>query len=114
MIVLEKTRAVGILKTLGSKRKQIISIFLINGSIIGVVGIFFGSMLGYLLMFVQQKFDIITLPSSVYFMSRVPFLITIDTFIVIAIATFLLCVLASVIPSYIASKIKIVNALRFD
>jgi len=114
MIVLEKTRAVGILKTLGSKRKQIISIFLINGSIIGVVGIFFGSMLGYLLMFVQQKFDIITLPSSVYFMSRVPFLITIDTFMVIAIATFLLCVLASVIPSYIASKIKIVNALRFD
>jgi len=114
MIVLEKTRAVGILKTLGSRRKQIISIFLINGSIIGVVGIGFGSFFGYLLMFIQEEFNIITLPSSVYFMSRVPFLITADTFILIAVITFLLCILASIIPSYIASKIKPVNALRFD
>ena len=114
MIVLEKTRAVGILKTLGSKRKQIITIFLINGSIIGTTGILVGSILGYLLMFIQEKFDIITLPSSVYFMSKVPFLITADTFISIALITFVLCILASVIPSYIASRIKIVNALRFD
>jgi lipoprotein-releasing system permease protein len=114
MIVLEKTRAVGILKTLGSRRKQIISIFLINGSIIGIVGIGFGSFFGYLLMFIQEEFNIITLPSSVYFMSRVPFLITADTFILIAVITFLLCILASIIPSYIASKIKPVNALRFD
>jgi len=114
MIVLEKTRAVGILKTLGSRRKQIITIFLINGSIIGAVGIVFGSFFGYLLMFIQEEFNIITLPSSVYFMSRVPFLITADTFILIAVITFLLCILASIIPSYIASKIKPVNALRFD
>ena len=114
MIVLEKTRAVGVLKTLGSKRNQIMAIFLINGSIIGVVGIILGSVFGYLLMFIQEKFDVITLPSSVYFMSRVPFLITADTFIVIAIVTFLLCILASLIPSFIASKIKPVNALRFS
>jgi lipoprotein-releasing system permease protein len=114
MIVLEKTRAVGILKTLGSKRKQIMSIFLINGSIIGILGIILGSGLGYLLMFIQEKFDIITLPSSVYFMARVPFLITMDTFVGIAIVTFVLCLLASLIPSFIASKIKPVNALRFS
>jgi len=113
MIVLEKTRAVGILKTLGSKKKQIISIFLINGSIIGITGIVLGSGLGYLLMFIQEKLDIITLPSSVYFMSRVPFLITLDTFIGIAAITFLLCIVASTIPSFIASKIKPVNAMRF-
>jgi lipoprotein-releasing system permease protein len=114
MIVLEKTNAVGILKTLGAKRNQIITIFLIHGSIIGATGISLGSVLGYLLMFVQEKFDIITLPSSVYFMSKVPFLITTDTFIGIAVTTFLLCIFASLIPSYIASKIKPVNALRFD
>ena len=114
MIVLEKTRAVGILKTLGSKRNQIITIFLINGSIIGFVGILFGSLLGFILMFIQEEFNIITLPSSVYFMSRVPFLITPETFLGIAIITFLLCLLASIIPSFIASKIKPVNALRFD
>ena len=76
--------------------------------------ILLGSILGYLLMFIQDKFDILSLPSSVYFMSKVPFLITADTFISIALITFVLCILASVIPSYIASRIKIVNALRFD
>ena len=114
MIVLEKTRAVGILKTLGSKRRQIIAIFLINGSIIGIAGILLGVVLGSVLMLIQQKFNIITLPSSVYFMSRVPFLIKADTYILIAMITFLLCILASIIPSFIASKIKPVNALRFD
>ena len=114
MIVLEKTNAVGILKTLGSKKNQIIFIFLIHGAILSIVGIALGSILGYLLMFIQDRFNINTLPSSVYFMSKVPFQITADTFIVIAVITFLLCILASLIPSYIASKIKPVNALRFS
>jgi lipoprotein-releasing system permease protein len=113
MIVLEKTSAVGVLKSLGSRRKQIINVFLLQGAILGITGILLGSLLGYLLMFLQMKLNIITLPSSVYFMSKVPFLITPDTFIYISLITFLLCILASVIPSLIASKIKPVNALRF-
>jgi len=91
-----------------------IGIIVVIVAIIGIVGIVFGSFFGYVLMFIQEEFNIITLPSSVYFMSRVPFLITADTFILIAVITFLLCILASIIPSYIASKIKPVNALRFD
>jgi len=113
MIVLEKTNAVGVLKSLGSKRKQIVNVFLIQGAILGTAGILLGSLLGYLLMFLQMKLNIITLPSSVYFMSKVPFLISPDTFIYIALITFLLCILASLIPSFIASRIKPVNALRF-
>jgi lipoprotein-releasing system permease protein len=114
MIVLEKTNAVGVLKSLGSKRKQIVSIFLIQGTILGLAGILCGCILGYLLMYIQIQFNIITLPSSVYFMSRVPFLITVDTFLMIATITFLLCIVVSLIPSYIASRIKPVNALRFS
>lgn len=114
MIVLEKTNAVGVLKSLGSKRKQIVSIFLIQGAILGLSGILLGCILGYCLMYLQIQFNIITLPSSVYFMSKVPFLITFDTFILIAILTFLLCLVVSFIPSYIASTIKPVNALRFS
>ncbi len=114
MIVLEKTNAVGVLKTLGSKRRQIISIFLIHGAILGLAGIILGSILGYLLIFIQEKFNIITLPSSVYFMSKVPFLVTADTFFGISIITMLLCIIASLVPSFIASKIKPVNALRFS
>lgn len=114
MIVLEKTNAVGVLKSLGSKRKQIVSIFLIQGTILGLAGILCGCILGYILMYIQIKFNIITLPSSVYFMSKVPFLITVNTFLTIATITFLLCIVVSLIPSYIASRIKPVNALRFS
>jgi lipoprotein-releasing system permease protein len=113
MIVLEKTNAVGIMKTLGSVRSQIIYVFLIQGAVLGVIGILAGSLLATTLILIQKNFNIITLPSSVYFMSKVPFLLTADTFIWIALITFLLCLLASLIPSFIASKIKIVNALRF-
>ena len=114
MLVLEKTNAVGVLKTLGAKRRQIISIFLIHGAILGLAGIVIGSLLGYLLIFIQEQLNIITLPSSVYFMSKVPFLVTADTFIGISIITFILCIVASLVPSFIASKIKPVNALRFS
>lgn len=113
MIVLEKTNSIGIIQTLGSKQHQIISIFMIHGAFLGIIGIFMGSLLASILIFVQEKFNIITLPSSVYFMSKVPFLLTADTFIWIAILTFVLCLLASVIPSYIASKIRTLTALRF-
>jgi lipoprotein-releasing system permease protein len=103
MIVLEKTNAVGILKALGSKQKQIISIFLIHGAILGIVGITLGSTLGYFLILIQQKFDVITLPSSIYFMSKVPFLMTADTFINIALVTFL-CILASLIQAILLTN----------
>jgi lipoprotein-releasing system permease protein len=113
MIVLEKTNAVGIMKTLGSIRRQIITIFLIHGAVLGIIGIISGSLLAFILIWIQEYFNIITLPSSVYFMSKVPFLLTADTFLWIALITFLLCLAASLIPSFIASKIKAVNALRF-
>jgi len=113
MIVLEKTNAVGILKSLGSNKKQIVTIFLIQGSILGLIGIILGCALGYVLMLIQLEFNIITLPSSVYFMSQVPFLIQMETFVLISIITFILCMVASLVPSYIASRIQPVNALRF-
>ncbi len=113
MIVLEKTNAVGVLKSIGAKRGQIIFIFLIKGALIGLGGIILGNLLGFVLMKIQIELDIIQIPSSIYFMSKVPFLITFDTFVLISVITLLLCIAASVIPSVIASRIKPVTALRF-
>ncbi len=114
MIVLEKTNAVGVLKSIGAKRKQIIFIFLIKGALLGLGGIILGNLLGIILMKIQIELNIIKIPSSVYFMSKVPFLISYDTFILISIITFALCIAASVIPSLIASRIKPITALRFS
>lgn len=114
MIVLEKTKAVGVLKSIGAKGNQVVTVFLIHGSFLGVVGIVMGNILGYLLMKIQMEFDVITLPSSVYFMSKVPLLLTTDTFLLVSVITLLLCLFASAIPSIIASRIKPISTLRFN
>jgi lipoprotein-releasing system permease protein len=71
-------------------------------------------MLAALLMGIQLKFDIITLPSSVYFMSKVPILMNVEIFLLVSSVTFLLCIIAAIIPSYVASKIRPVDSLRFS
>ncbi|MBT8380385.1 MAG: ABC transporter permease [Ignavibacteria bacterium] len=114
MIVLEKTNAVGVLKSIGAKRKQIIFVFLIKGVLLGLGGIILGNLLGYVLMKIQIELNIIKIPSSVYFMTKVPFLISYETFVLISAITFVLCIAASVIPSVIASRIKPITALRFS
>jgi lipoprotein-releasing system permease protein len=114
MIVLEKTKSIGILKSMGAKRKQIILIFLYQGIFLAIIGIILGNILAYALSYLQLHFNIITIPSSVYMMSSVPILLSINTFILVSAITLILCILASVIPSFIASKIKPISAIRFN
>jgi lipoprotein-releasing system permease protein len=114
MIVLEKTNAIGLLIAVGARPMKIINIFLSQGIMIGIAGIISGNALGSILILIQIKFNVIKIPSDVYFMSKVPFLIRPDTFILVSVITFMLCILASVIPAVIASRIKPITALRFS
>jgi len=114
MIVLEKTNAVGILKSMGATSKQIIMVFVNQGLFLTLLGIVIGNVLAYGIMFLQLKFNIITLPSSVYFVSKVPFLLSSDNFLLVSGLTLLLGTLASIIPSYIATRINIISTLRFS
>jgi lipoprotein-releasing system permease protein len=114
MIVLEKTNAVGILKSLGAKRKQIVKVFLYQGIYLSLIGIISGNILALALSIIQKDFDVISLPSSVYFISKVPIVIEWQTYLLISIITFILCIVASLIPSLIAARINPIRALRFD
>ena len=114
IVVLEKTTAIGILKSLGAKGKQIIRIFIYQGIYLSLIGIFLGNILAWLLMATQLKFNIIKIPSSVYFVTKVPIQMSLEIFFVVSIITFILAMLASVIPSFFASRINPVTALRFN
>lgn len=114
MLVLEKTNAIGVLKSLGAKNNGIIKIFLYQGIYLTLIGILAGNLLAWLLMSLQLKFDIIKIPSSVYFVTHVPIEMSIEIFLFISILTFILSLLSSVVPSYFASRINPVTALRFD
>ena len=114
MLVLEKTNAIGILKSLGAKGRDIVKIFLYQGVYLTIIGIFAGNLLAWLLMSIQLKFDIIKVPSSVYFVTKVPIEMSWDIFVLISAVTFVLSLLAAIIPSFFASRINPVTALRFD
>ncbi len=113
MIVLEKTNAVGILKSLGALNSHISKIFVYQGFFLALIGILSGNLLAYILMSLQLKYNIISLPSSVYFTSTVPIILSSKIFIGVSIFTMLLCLTASFIPSYIASRIRPISSLRF-
>ncbi|MDR3610200.1 MAG: ABC transporter permease [Ignavibacteriaceae bacterium] len=114
MMVLEKTSAIGILKSLGASRSQVTGIFLFQGIVLAIAGIILGNVIGYLIMEIQLRYNIITLPSSVYFMSTVPIYLSATIFGGVSLLTLLLCIMASIIPSYIASRIKAVSTIRFN
>jgi lipoprotein-releasing system permease protein len=114
MIVLEKTQAIGILKSLGATKKQIIGIFIYQGAFLAILGILIGNIAALILTYLQLEFNLISIPSSVYFMSAIPILLKPEVFGIVSIITFVLSIVVSIIPSYIASKIDPVTALRFS
>lgn len=114
LMVIERTSSVGILKSFGTRKRQIIQIFLLQGLYLASIGIIAGNLLAIVLMGIQSKFDIIKVPSSVYFVTKVPFDFSPDIFLFVSIVTLIIALLASLVPSIISSRINPVRALRFE
>lgn len=114
MIVLERTSSIGVLKSMGFSKKIILRIFFIQGLFLGVLGITTGCLIALLLSFLQMQFDIISLPGSIYFISSVPISIDLGNYLLVASIGLLLSVVASLIPSYIASRMNVISSIRFE
>jgi len=113
MLVLEKTRDIGILKSMGASYQGIRKIFFMQGAIIGCIGVVMGNGLAYMLCWIQLTFAPFSLPSDIYFMNRVPILLQPENFFLVTAIALGLCWLASVIPSRTAAKLDPILALRF-
>lgn len=113
MLVLEKTHSVGILKSLGAGKSEIMKIFLIDGLIIGFIGIIAGNLLGLGLCLLELKYKFFSLP-DMYYMKSVPILIQPEYIVVISLLTISLTFIATLIPSYFASQLDPVKSLRFS
>ena len=114
MIVMEKTKSIGVMRAMGFSEKKISSLFFIEGTIIGVLGVFFGSIIALIFSFLQINFNILSIPQEVYFMGSLPIKINFIHFLIIGLSGVILSILASIYPSKIASKIQPADSVRYE
>lgn len=112
MMVLEKTHSIGVLKALGASNGSIMKIFIYDGLLIGIIGIILGNIIGLGVCFLEMKFNFFKLP-EIYYMKSVPILIQPEYVILISVVSLFLCFIATLIPSYLASKFDPVKSISF-
>ncbi|NBC27645.1 MAG: FtsX-like permease family protein [Bacteroidetes bacterium] len=113
MMVLERVRDVGILKTMGAKSAAIRKIFLLEGIFVAVSGLVIGIGISLLFYFLQTTYEIIPLSEENYYMSTAPVEPHMLDFFIVGAVTIILCVLASWLPARIAAKTDPVQVLSF-
>jgi lipoprotein-releasing system permease protein len=113
IMVIEKTRSVGVLKTLGATNGGIAQIFLGEGLSISTMGVLCGNVLGFVICFLQREFHFFKLKSEIYFMSSVPISIEWQHYVIVSLIAIVISVAATLIPARIASRILPLKALKF-
>jgi lipoprotein-releasing system permease protein len=113
MMVMEKSKEIGVLKTLGGTRSLLGTIFLYQGLFIGVIGSLLGNLVAFVLATIEMKYKFITLPSGIYNMTHTPIELSLWNFILVTLVAIALSVLCSVAPARIASKLDPMITLRF-
>ncbi|MBN8613318.1 MAG: ABC transporter permease [Deltaproteobacteria bacterium] len=112
LMVQEKGREVGILKAMGAEDRAIVGIFLFQGLLIGLLGAMSGLGLGYLVCFAAEHFKFIRMNPEVYYIDRLPVNIDPLEFALVGLAAVVVCVLATIYPAVLGSRLRPVDALR--
>jgi lipoprotein-releasing system permease protein len=114
LLVMEKTRDIAILKTMGASTGAIRRIFMLQGLIIGLAGTLLGTVFGLATIYVLDRFKLIHVPLDVYQISYVPFVLQPLDFLTVVAAAVLVSFLATIYPSRQASKLDPAQALRYQ
>lgn len=114
MIVIDKTKQIGLLSALGMPSSKIKDIFLVKGLIIGSLGAILGSLIAVFLATMQNNFKIIEVPEDIYFMNFIPIDINYFQIIAISIISLIVSCLISLWPAMRSMKIKPSQALKYE
>ena len=114
MVVVDRTREIGILKSMGMTDRMILRIFMIQGLSIGVIGTTLGTVLGLVLAWVLDTYEIITIPPDVYFVEKLPVSIHAADVGMIVGVSLVIAFLATIYPALQASRLQPVQAIRHE
>ena len=114
MVVIEKTKDIAILKSMGATRRSIMKIFMIEGAVIGLVGTLLGLLGGYTICTLLATYKFIELPSDVYYISTLPVQMNPLDVALIALAAIVITLAASVYPAWQASRFDPAEAIRYE
>ena len=114
MMVMRKTRDIAILKTMGATNRSVIQIFLLNGSLIGLVGTSLGILSGLALCQLLKTYQIIPIPKDIYLLDTLPIQLQMVDIFAIILAALAITVVASIYPSWQAARLDPVEAIRYE
>ncbi len=113
MFVLEKVRAIAILKSLGAGPSLIRRIFMLQGLVIAAAGVALGNALAYACCWIQLHYRLLSLPSDIYYMDSVPILLLPGNFLIVTAVAMFVSFLTTLIPSRAAASMDPITVFRF-
>ncbi len=114
ILILERTRMIGILKAMGSTNWSIRKVFLYYAAHIITKGLFWGNLIGLGLGWLQQKFGFVKLSEESYYLATAPIEFHLSALLGINLLSLIVTLLFLIIPSYLITRISPVQAIRFD
>jgi lipoprotein-releasing system permease protein len=114
MMVMEKTKDIAVLMSMGTRRRQVRNVFIAQGVLIGVVGTVIGLIAGYAIAYAGGHYHVISLSPEVYSIDYVPFAPRVADGLWVAVFTLLVSFVATLYPSWSASRILPAEALRYE
>jgi len=114
VLILERTNMIGVLKSLGSTNTSLRKFFIYNSLYIVSLGLLIGNSVGLILIYLQKKYELISLDSEIYYVSSVPMHFDIYYIIGLNILTFFICFLVIILPSSLISNISPTKAVKYQ
>lgn len=114
IIILERTRFIGVMKAMGATNGQLRSVFLYLSAMIVVRGLLFGNIIAFALLFIQHATGIVALDPESYYLARVPVYFPVWGIVLVNVITLVVCVLVLIVPTHVVSRIHPARSIRFE